>query len=255
MAYITLEVYSEKLKRQVQMNVLLPADSKNGKADKPYKTIYLLHGLTMDRNEWLTYSRIREWAEEKKLAVVMPSGENSFYIDSLLPNHEYGAYIGEELVEITRDIFPLSNKRENTFIGGLSMGGFGALRNGLKYHETFGAIIALSSAIHFMETENFEHLFHEEYCFGPLEEAKQTDKNPRYIVKQMLKEKAEGKEVHIPEIYMACGTEDNLITANRCFRDFLRENNIPVDYTEENGIHNWDFWNKHFNIALNRLPL
>lgn len=73
----------------------------------------------------------------KNLAVVMPAGENAFYIDQPEMGTMHGKFIGEELVDITRRMFPLSRKREDTYIGGLSMGGFGALRNGLKYHDTF----------------------------------------------------------------------------------------------------------------------
>lgn len=87
----------------------------------------------------------------ENLAVVMPAGENAFYVDQPSIGAMHGQFIGEELVEITRKMFPLSRKREDTFIGGLSMGGFGALRNGLKYHDTFGAVICLSGALHVLE--------------------------------------------------------------------------------------------------------
>lgn len=78
--------------------------------------------------------------------MVMPSGDNAFYVDQPKGHNNYGEYIGQELVRLTRKMFPLSRKREDTFIGGLSMGGYGALRNGLKYSDTFGAVIALSGA-------------------------------------------------------------------------------------------------------------
>lgn len=254
MAYIHVEYYSKALRRVVPVNVFLPVDNETeAVVEKPYRTIYLLHGLTQNCSEWLTYSRIREWSVPKGLAVVMPSGENSFYVDSYLPNHNYGQFIGEELVNVTRDMFCLSDKREDTFIGGLSMGGYGAIRNGLKYHETFSRIIALSSAIHFFETplgQSCDNLFHEESCFGDLEQAHKSDKNPRVLVKKLLEDRNAGARVSVPKIYMACGTEDNLITANRSFYEFLKENFIEVSYTEESGCHDWDFWNKHILKAL-----
>ncbi|MCI9552974.1 MAG: hypothetical protein HFE94_05505 [Acutalibacter sp.] len=99
----------------------------------PYPTLYLLHGLTENSSAWLQNTRIKMWAEEKGLAVVMPSGENSFYLDISVKDGglgDFGAYIGEELVKVTREMFPLSHKREETYIAGLSMGGYGACRNG-----------------------------------------------------------------------------------------------------------------------------
>ena len=131
MALIQMEFKSETLKRTVSANVILPSERFRG----PYPTLYLLHGLTDNCNGWLSYTRIRLWAEESGLAVVMPSGENSFYMDILVKDGclgDFGEYIGRELVSVTREMFPLSHKREDTFLGGLSMGGFGACRNALK---------------------------------------------------------------------------------------------------------------------------
>ena len=117
---------------------------------KTYKTLYLLHGIIGNCTDWLYGTRIQRYAEERDLAVVMPSGDNGMYLDQAVD--KYGQYIGQELVQFTRRTFPLSHKREDTFIGGLSMGGFGAMRNGLKYHDTFGAIISLSGAFVLDET-------------------------------------------------------------------------------------------------------
>ena len=131
MALMQMEFKSETLKRTVSMNVILPIERFRG----PFPTLYLLHGLTDNYNGWLSYTRIRLWAEESGLAVVMPSGENSFYMDILVKDGclgDFGEYIGRELVNVTREIFPLSHRREDTFLAGLSMGGFGACRNGLK---------------------------------------------------------------------------------------------------------------------------
>ena len=92
-------------------------------------------------------TRIQAWAEANDLAVIMPSGENRFYLDDEKSGELYGEFIGKELVEFTRKLFPLSDKREDTFIAGLSMGGYGAIRNGLKYAENFGCVIGLSAAL------------------------------------------------------------------------------------------------------------
>ena len=113
---------------------------------EPLRTLYLLHGISGDEKDWLYGSRIARFAEENHIAVIMPDGNNNFYVDNW-PAERWGEFIGRELVEVTRNLFPLSRKREDTYIGGLSMGGYGAIRNGLKYSDTFSKIVALSSAL------------------------------------------------------------------------------------------------------------
>lgn len=152
MAFIQVSFMSKTLMRTVPLQVILPVDKftfgQPEREEKPFKTLYLLHGIFGNETDWVHGTRIQRWAEEKNLAVVMPAGENAFYVDQPSIGAMHGQFIGEELVEITRKMFPLSRKREDTFIGGLSMGGFGALRNGLKYHDTFGAVICCP--VHFM---------------------------------------------------------------------------------------------------------
>ena len=143
MALLEVNFFSKALMRPVTMNVILPADKvffeeETEEDEKPFKTLYLLHGVMGNYTDWVTGTCIKRWAEEKNLAVVMPSGANMFYMDHPEVNENYSEFIGKELVKITRRMFPLSHKKEDTFIAGLSMGGYGAIRNGLKYHDTFG---------------------------------------------------------------------------------------------------------------------
>lgn len=262
MAIIELQIFSQALKRMVPMQVILPIGKRyptpKDEGEKgPFKTLYLLHGLRGNFKDWIVYTDIQNLAEEKNLAVVMPSGENSCYVNQLIEDHDFGAYIGEELVELTRNMFPLSHKREDTFLGGLSMGGFGALRNGFKYWKNFGYIIALSSAVHFFETpldQPIHSIFHEEQVFGDRTAASQTDKNPR-VAFSHLKKLCDAGEAVMPEIYMACGTEDSLLWANQSLRDFLLENGASIAYSEPEGNHNWSFWNSQIPKFLHWLPL
>ena len=156
MAILQVNFLSQTLKRTVPIQVVLPSDkalSYGGslQEEKPYQTLYLLHGLLGNYTDWALNTSIQRLAEDRNLAVVMPLGENSFYVDQLIPNNDFGTYIGRELVEMTRRMFPLSHKREDTFLTGFSMGGFGAIRNGLKYHDTFGYIAVLSGALQVFE--------------------------------------------------------------------------------------------------------
>ena len=255
MALIQVNFVSKCLFRTVPIQVILPVDkfSMTGetKEQKPFKTLYLLHGILGNYTDWVTGTRIQRWAEERDLCVVMPSGDNSFYLDNEASGNLYGKFIGQELVEITRKMFPLSHRREDTFIAGLSMGGYGAIRNGLKYHETFSHIAGLSSAVHILEpgTQHM-NIAMEESCFGPLEEAVHSDRNPRVLVDQLVEEKAE-----LPRIYLSCGTEDGLFAVNQSYRDMFREKGFDLTWFEGPGTHSWDFWDQEIKKVLDWLPL
>lgn len=126
MALLQCTFFSQALMRTVPIQVVLPTDKAlgpNAPAPKgPFPTLYLLHGIFGDQTDWVCGTRIQAWATERNLAVVMPAGENSFYVDNKKASALYGTFIGKELVDFTRRTFPLSTKREETFIGGLSMG-------------------------------------------------------------------------------------------------------------------------------------
>lgn len=252
MALIQMTYLSMALLRTVEVQVILPVDKMNfaggGQQGKKYKTLYLLHGLLGSNIDWISGTCIQRWAEAKNLAVVMPSGENSFYIDHALPNSAYGTFVGRELPTMMRKTFPLSDRREDTFIGGLSMGGYGALRNGLKCSDTFSHIIALSGAVHIFE-EKHGGLFGGLACFGDMKEAEKTDLNPKIAF-----EKARSRNC-VPKIYMSCGLEDTLLTANRKMKEFLEEQRAELTYVEAAGGHDWDFWNSQIHEALEWLPL
>lgn len=263
MALIQVNFLSESLMRTVPFQVILPVDKlafpgMPQRENKPFKTLYLLHGIFGNYTDWVSGTNIQRWAEEKDLAVVMPSGDNYFYIDQTDSHNYYGEFIGRELVEITRKMFPLSGKREDTFIAGLSMGGYGAIRNGLKYHDTFGYIGGLSSAmvIDGLEARTNDHPFFierrdfAESIFGDLAEVKESDKNPEWLVKKLTDEHAE-----LPKMYLACGTEDSLLEANRKLWDFLRASGAEVTCEEGPGGHEWDFWNRYIKKFMDWLPL
>ncbi len=252
MALIQMTYLSMALLRTVEIQVILPVDKMNlaggGQEGKKYKTLYLLHGLLGSNMDWISGTCIQRWAESKNLAVVMPSGENSFYFDHEMPNSAYGAFVGRELPAMMRKTFPLSERREDNFIGGLSMGGYGALRNGLKYCDTFSHIIALSGAVHIFE-EKGSGLFGGLACFGDRKKAEKTDLNPKVAFENA---RAQNR---VPKIYMSCGLEDSLLAANRKLKDYFEEQGAELTYVETKGDHDWDFWNSQIHEALEWLPL
>lgn len=262
MAIIEVNFISKCLMRTVTFNAIIPVDKFGPQAEnaeqKSLKTLYLLHGIFGNYTDWVNGTRIQAWAEANDLAVIMPSGENRFYLDDEKSGELYGEFIGKELVEFTRKLFPLSDKREDTFIAGLSMGGYGAIRNGLKYAENFGCVIGLSAAlVHdtWKDADNSAPIFtfrrnYYEAIFGEYDKVKGSDKDPKAL---LLKLKEGGRPV--PKMYLCCGTEDDLVTANRDFRDFLNENGVDLTYVEGPGKHDWVFWDTYIKKVLDWLPL
>lgn len=189
----------------------------------------------------------------------MPSGDNKFYCDSDISGDKYGKFIAEDLVNFTRDTFPLSHEREDTFIGGLSMGGFGSIVNGLRHPEIFGCITALSSALikdkilHAVEEPGHDFFTKRQYetMFGV---DKIEDYNGSVNDYDALADGLKDAKVK-PKIYMACGTEDSLFDANVAFKDRLIANGFDLTWEEGPGVHNWAFWDAYIEKAINWLPL
>lgn len=272
MAIIDLNFFSKSLYRSVGVKIILPIDKFSLGDDiewdnKPFKTLYLLHGVFDDNNSWINNTRIIRWATEKNLAVVLPSGENMFYVDSPGINgkerlssvgEQYSKFIGEELVQMTRKIFPLSKKKDDTFIAGLSMGGYGAIYNGCKYHKTFSHIAALSPALMIDDAEKSSYnksiVLHNraffERFFGDLSTIRESEKNPYYLIQKLKKENA-----NLPKFYLACGKSDHLFPRAEEFASFLMKQGAEFIFEKANGGHDWDFWDTYIQNVLNWLPL
>lgn len=262
MAILQCNFNSKSLMRTVPVNVVMPTDKivfpgQPVPEEKPLKTLYLLHGIFGNYTDWVNRTRLQSWAEARNLAVVMPSGDNSFYVDNRKTSALYGSFISKDLVEFTRKTFPLSRKKEDTFIGGLSMGGFGAIVNGLQHPETFGCIVGLSAALVLNEqnlnSEYTDFLMtnrgYYESVFGDLNKVLGGEND--YTA---LAERIASREDR-PRIYLACGTEDSLMEPNRIFRDKLEALGYDLTWQEGPGGHDWKFWDEYILKAMDWLPL
>ena len=242
MARLQIEYFSDALHRTTSFEMLIPNDirtdipwEKNEAHSRPMSTLFLLHGYSGKAGNW-----VPEGLPEKyNFAIVMPTAENSFYLNGEATGTAYQAMVGEELVDYVRKTFHLADGPENTCIAGLSMGGFGALHTGLAYPDRFGKIGALSSALIVHEIAHMQpggcnpvaNYAYYRSCFGDLETVEERDVN------------AAGAK--IPEIYMCCGTEDFLIENNRQMHRFLESEGIPHEYHESKGIHDMIFWREY----------
>ena len=215
--------------------------------------MYLLHGLYGSDDIFLANTSIQKFAEDAGIAVVIPCGENSFYLNHLKSHELYADYVGQELLDITRNIFPLSCKREDTFIAGFSMGGYGAIRNGLKYSHNFSKIGAVSATlitddIHLLNENNnvlYSRSFAES-CFGNLDEVIGSDVDPKYLIEHTK---------NIPEIFMACGYDDFLYDKNVDFYNFLHSKGVNSKFIQAEGKHDWEFCDKYIKEFIKTLIL
>lgn len=251
MADLTVRFFSDALKRDVSFLMVIPNDIRTDyprqdlkRTDRPMKTLFLLHGYNGAAHNWIPGNL----AEQYNFALVIPSGENSFWLDGPATGRQFATFVGVELVEYIRKTFNLAMTADDTYLMGYSMGGFGALHTAFAYPETFGKTAALSSAlIHnevagMKEGEGNEVANYDYYrmCFGDPAKLAESDNNPEYLLKKQL---AAGKK--IPEIYMACGTEDFLLEPNRAFHKFLEEQKVEHVYLESKGIHDMNFWQEY----------
>lgn len=250
MAQLQIEFFSNSLIRPVQFKMIIPGDfnaswnPEQKRKDKPMKTLFLLHGYTGAAGNWVP----EELTTLYNFAIVMPSGENGFWVDGISTGHKFATFLAEELVDYVRKTFHLAMTAEDTFVMGLSMGGYGALHTALMYPDRFSKAIALSSALivkglQGMKPEDSNPAANYEYyreCFGDLDKILESRHNPEVLVNELIES---GRK--IPDIFMACGTEDFLLEPNRDFHGFLESKNIKHEYFESKGGHDMVFWDEY----------
>lgn len=255
MANIKIEFFSKSLSRTVSFNMFIPNDlnlddsAKNEYQKRKTKALFLLHGYTGSSESW----GLEDNARKYNFALVMPSGENAFFLDGLSTGHKYCTYVGKELIEYIRSTFGLCENADETYVCGLSMGGFGALHTGLAFPENFGKIGAMSSAliVHDIagmkpgEDNGVANYDYYRECFGDLDIVEESEANPEVLVKKL---KSENKM--IPQIYMCCGTEDSLLEKNRSLHKFLEGEKVKHEYYESKGEHNMVFWKEYLDKII-----
>lgn len=258
MAHLNGMFYSKSLARPVHYTAVLCNDCAWPTDDNPHykrgaKNIYLLHGYSGADTDWFTGAPLGDLANRYNVNFFMPNGENSFYLDQEATGFKYATYVGEEFIEYTRKTFGLSNDREDTYVGGLSMGGFGALHTGLLYPETFSRIIALSSAlivdgIKNMKPQDSNPVANYAYytqMFGELSKLETSDNNPKVLARKIVDENKVS-----PLIYMACGTEDFLLAPNEDMKEYLNSLGLPVTFFAGPGVHDFNFWREQLCAGL-----
>lgn len=262
MALFDCHFHSESLKRKVSVQVIMPNDPQSYHVDsnkhylRQMKALYLLHGYSDSSKDWLLHGEVQRLAFKYNLAIVLPDGGNNFYLNQKGTGNAYETFVGVELPAYIQKTFGMSNRSEDTMIGGYSMGGYGAIHTALNHGETFGKIIALSSALVIKDITGIDENYSNDLAdydyykriFGDLKAMAKSHINPEVQVTELMTNNRSK-----PQIYMACGTEDFLIDNNRSFYGFLHSHGYPSHYEECKGNHNWEFWNPHLEKGIELL--
>ena len=257
MALMQCSFFSESLGMCTSANVIVPQptlgqiglEGKGSPVGCP--VLYLLHGLSDDHSIWLRRTSIERYATAFGIAVVMPNGYRSFYTDQVKTNIKYWQYISDELPKLINGFFKFSQKREDTFVAGLSMGGYGAMKLAFNKPETFAAAGCFSSVVRPWQFVDVAPAMKAELqcLFGDDPAANVgTLNDPIAMSEKQLK-----AGIPLTEVYQACGTEDFLYSENQILREHLTAIGYPFTYHEEPGTHEWGFWDRQVLAYLNWL--
>ncbi|WFB36531.1 alpha/beta hydrolase family protein [Kiritimatiellota bacterium B12222] len=261
MALFHTHFFSEVLRMQSEATVILPQASTGSQigietaaARKSWPCLWLLHGLSDDHTTWTRRTSIERYAEEAGCAVVMPNGHRSFYTD-MKQGGKYWTYISEELPTVMRSFFPISDRREDNAVAGLSMGGYGAAKWLLRKPDDFIAGASLSGAVDIcgrMKKLMAEEPDSETAKTLYLNFGKELPENADDDLLTQLKNTGERK--NLPALLQICGTEDFLYDDNLLFKKTAEQVGYPLSYLERPGEHNWAFWEEAIQDVLAWLP-
>ncbi len=251
MALINCDFYSDTLGLSTSMSVILPQQPKtqiglNSVADYANpRVLYLLHGLSDDNTAWIRNTSIERYVAKYGLAVVMPNVHRSWYTN-IDDGGKYWDFISEELPGIVQSFFNVSDKPEDTFVAGLSMGGYGAFKLAFNNPEKFAGAASLSGSLDMVNRagrlDDVMKLNEHKRIFG---EEVALENNLFKLVENRIKENQK-----LPKLYQCCGTEDFLYDVNLNMKKHLEDLNVDFVYEEEKGNHNWLYWDMKIQSVL-----
>jgi S-formylglutathione hydrolase FrmB len=257
MALIHCHFFSQVLGLASTMSVILPDPRPLATALSPqirqerYPTLYLLHGLSDDHTIWQRRTAIERYVEGLNLAVVMPAVQRSFYAD-MRTGPRYWQFISEEVPIIARHFFPLSALRDENYVAGLSMGGYGAFKLALSYPERYAAAASLSGTLDIVRLAQAEQAAGNnelQHIFGAANELAESSNDLFSLAAQLVEQ---GKPR--PSLYQWCGTEDFLYADNGHFREQANSLGLAMHYEEGPGGHEWSSWDAQIQRVIAWLP-
>ena len=248
----TVQFHSQLVNATLPYNVILPPDYRASSVTR-YPVLYLLHGFGGHYSDWATRTNVADYAAQYRMIVVMPEGNNSWYTDSVSASTDkYQSYILKELIPDVQKRYRTIEARYGRGVAGLSMGGYGALKFGLKTPDSFVFVGSLSGALGITSATDDDlkdlkavrdSIFS---VFGPVGSATRKTNDIYEITRGLSAARVAG----LPYFYLDCGTEDFLVTANQQFAALLREKKIPHEYRELPGEHTWAYWDQQVPEVL-----
>jgi putative tributyrin esterase len=242
MACARIEYYSQSLCKASTMNVLFPDDPK---ISPPWSVFYLLHGLFDNETTWTRRTSIERYVEGLPLMVVMPDGGRGWFTNALNPETcRYEDDLIKDVVGLIDRTFPVKAERAGRAIGGLSMGGYGAVKLALKYPDMFASVTSHSGVLAYPRKDRAEAAeLSPEFLsiFG--ENAKDGPEDPFALVAGL-------KPKRVPAMRLDCGEEDVFLEDNREFHKLLDSLSITHEFEEFEGGHDWAYWDTHVQEAV-----
>ena len=253
MALLQIQFYSEALDVASSVNVIFPEPNQGiglqaAKEHKLPGVLYLLHGYSDDHTTWTRRTSIERYAAACNLAVIMPAVSHSFYCNERW-GERYWDYVSQELPRTMHRFLQISDRPEDTFVAGQSMGGYGAMRLALTYPERYAAAACFSGAVDVSSI--IKH--HEEgrmptRILGDNHAVKDTELDLFYLMKK------NGSQPRKPVLYVSCGTKDSFYVKHQTFVPALIENGWDVHRHDEEGAdHEWGFWDQEIRKFLDRI--
>lgn len=247
MALLACDFFSEALERGTSMTVVLPQFTQEQIGVAAAATeglppvLYLLHGLSDDHTAWTRYTSIERYAAARGFAVVMPAVDRSFYANEA-HGHRYWDYVSEELPQIVGSFLRVSREPADTFLAGLSMGGYGALKLALTHPERYAGVASLSGVADIRalgDRLDRSEIVHRVFggSFGPQDD--------------LFELLATVDPATAPRLYIGCGTEeDRLMPSNTRFADEARARGLDVTTDFRPGVHEWGLWDAQIQDVL-----
>ena len=238
----TLVVVSQSMNKSIR-NIVITPDSYSTQKDS-FSVLYLLHGATGDYTNWTSKVKsIKGYADEYNIIIVCPDGgRTSWYFDSPIDKQmTYETYISKELVSAIDRKYNTSATKSGRAITGLSMGGHGAFYLAFKHQDVWGAAGSMSGGLDIRPFPNNWDLVKR---LGAYSEYKENwEENTVINMVHLLK----GNNL---KLIFDCGTNDFFYGVNKRLHIKLIERNIPHDYIERPGGHDWDYWSNAIKYQL-----
>ena len=257
MAFIDCHFFSDALGISASMYVVIPQPAarqigmaSRGRRTGRYPVLYLLHGSSDDHTTWMRRTSIERYASERGVAVVMPAAGRSYYQD-MASGPRFWTHISEEVPRLARSFFPLSDRREDMFVAGLSMGGYGAFRMALAHPDRFAAAGSFSGAVdlaaHARKTARKSPQARQEMegMFGRGLKIAGTPSDLLALAERVARSRGPK-----PRLFQYCGTGDFLYQDNLRFRDHARRLKLDLTYREDGGNHAWQYWDEQILAFL-----